>query len=74
MDIPQPWVLSLDRTNWLFGEIDFNTLMLAVVHEIAYICEDREFIGQIWLTYLLIDPMIRFRIRIRETVLRSFLM
>ncbi len=35
--------------------------------EIAYICGDREFIGQQWLTYLMIDPIIPFRIRIRET-------
>jgi hypothetical protein len=108
MDIPQPWVLSLDRTNWSFGQIHFNILMLAVVHEgvayplmwefldkkgnsnsdermdlldrffqefseieIAYICGDREFIGKLWLTYLLIDPIVPFRIRIRETDLIS---
>lgn len=33
MDIPQPWVLSLDRTEWQFGECTFNILMLGVVHE-----------------------------------------
>ncbi len=108
IDIPEPWVLSLDRTEWSFGKIRFNILMLAVVHEgvayplfwefldkkgnsnsqermdllerffqefsevkIAYICGDREFIGQLWLTYLLIDPMMPFRIRIRETDLIS---
>lgn len=32
MDIPQPWVLSLDRTNWRFGGVDHNILMLGVVH------------------------------------------
>jgi hypothetical protein len=32
MAIPQPWVLSLDRTNWKFGEVDHNILMLGVVH------------------------------------------
>lgn len=32
MDIPQPWVLSLDRTNWNFGDQVFNILMLGVVH------------------------------------------
>ncbi len=31
--IPQPWVLSIDRTNWSFGTTDFNILMLGVVHE-----------------------------------------
>jgi len=35
--------------------------------EVAYLCGDREFIGQPWLTYLLLDPIIRFRLRIRET-------
>jgi Transposase DDE domain len=33
MDIPQPWVLSVDRTNWQSGESTFNILMLGVVHE-----------------------------------------
>jgi Transposase DDE domain len=33
MDIPQPWVLSIDRTNWQFGDTVFNILMLGVVHE-----------------------------------------
>lgn len=33
MELPQPWVLSLDRTNWSFGRIHFNILMLSVVHE-----------------------------------------
>ena len=31
--IPEPWTLSLDRTNWSFGSVDFNILMLGVVHE-----------------------------------------
>ena len=119
MELPQPWVLSLDRTNWWgavlgiefrglyapsFGQIHFNILMLSVVHEgvgyplmwtfldkkgnsnteermdllnrfewefpeveTAYLCGDREFIGKPWLTYLLLDPIIYFRLRIRET-------
>jgi hypothetical protein len=33
MNIPQPWTLALDRTNWKFGYTDHNILMLAVVHE-----------------------------------------
>jgi hypothetical protein len=33
MAIPEPWVLSLDRTQWQFGEHTFNILMLGVVHE-----------------------------------------
>jgi Transposase DDE domain len=33
MAIPEPWVLSLDRTEWQFGGAIFNILMLAVVHE-----------------------------------------
>lgn len=35
--------------------------------EVAYIWGDREFICREWLTYLLIEPMISFRIRIRES-------
>jgi hypothetical protein len=31
--IPEPWVLSIDRTEWQFGECAFNILMLGVVHE-----------------------------------------
>ena len=31
--IPEPWTLSLDRTNWSFGTVHFNILMLGVVHE-----------------------------------------
>jgi len=33
MDIPQPWVLSLDLTKWQFGGCTFNILMLGVVNE-----------------------------------------
>ena len=108
MDIPQPWILSVDRTEWSFGTTRFNILMLGVVHEgvaypviwdmlekkgnsdssermdllerfyqifpeaeIAYLCGDREFIGQEWLSYLLIEPTIRFRLRIRHSDLIS---
>lgn len=104
MDIPQPWVLSIDRTEWSFGEKRFNVLLLGVVHngvayplvwemlekkgnsnsdermdllerfcsifpnaKVAYITGDREFIGKPWLSYLLIEPTIRFRLRIRES-------
>jgi Transposase DDE domain len=31
--IPEPWVLSIDRTEWQFGDCVFNILMLGVVHE-----------------------------------------
>ena len=103
--IPQPWVLSIDRTNWSFGTTDFNILMLCVVHEgigyplmwtmlekkrgnsnstermdllerfeilfpdaeIAYLTGDREFIGKPWLSYLMLDKPIPFRLRIRQT-------
>lgn len=104
MELPQPWVLSTDRTEWSFGQTRFNILMLAVVHDgiayplvwemldkkgnsdsdermdlldrfytifpdaqVAYICGDREFVGKQWLTYLLIEPRIPFRIRIRHS-------
>ncbi|MBD2329367.1 IS4 family transposase [Alkalinema sp. FACHB-956] len=33
MEIPQPWVLSIDRTNWQYGDCVFNILMLGVVHQ-----------------------------------------
>jgi hypothetical protein len=103
--IPQPWVLSIDRTNWSFGTTHFNILMLCVVHEgigyplmwtmlnkqkgnsssaermdlldrfeevfpdaeIAYLTGDREFIGKPWLSYLMMDKPIPFRLRIRQT-------
>jgi hypothetical protein len=32
MNIPQPWVLSLDRTNWEFGNCCHNILTLGIVH------------------------------------------
>jgi len=32
MAMPEPWVLSLDRTEWRFGNCVFNILMLGVVH------------------------------------------
>jgi hypothetical protein len=104
MNIPQPWVLSTDRTEWSFGQTRFNVLMLGVVHngvayplvwtmlekkgnsnsdermdlldrfrqifpdaEIAYLSGDREFVGKQWLTYLLIEPVISFRLRIKKS-------
>ncbi len=37
MEIPQPWVLSTDRTESSFGNTCFNILMLGVVDEgVAY--------------------------------------
>jgi len=104
MNIPQPWILSTDRTEWSFGQTRFNILMLGVVHngvaypliwtmlnkkgnsnsnermnlldrfeqifpdtEVAYISGDREFVGKEWLTYLLIEPAILFRLRIKKS-------
>jgi hypothetical protein len=32
MNIPQPWVLSVDRTNWEFGNCSHNILTLGIVH------------------------------------------
>jgi hypothetical protein len=106
MKIPEPWVLNLDRTQWMFGQTCINIFMLGIVHhgvaypvvwttlekkgntnslermdlldqfkeifpdaEIAYLCGDREFIGQEWLTYLLLEPMIPFRLRIKSNQL-----
>jgi hypothetical protein len=31
--IPQPWTLSLDRTNWSLGSTHYNLLFLGIVHE-----------------------------------------
>ena len=104
MNIPQPWVLSLDRTEWSFGEIRFNILTLGIVHEgiaypvvwkmldkkgnsnteeriellekffkifpdakVNYLCTDREFVGCVWLSYMLLEPLLGFRARIRES-------
>ena len=37
MGIPQPWILSTDRTEWAFGQTRFNILMLGIVHDgVAY--------------------------------------
>lgn len=33
LDIPEPWTLSLDRTNWSFGEFHINILVLGVVYQ-----------------------------------------
>jgi len=33
LGIPEPWILSLDRTESEFGECTFNILMLGVVHQ-----------------------------------------
>lgn len=102
MNIPQPWVLSIDRTEWSFGQTRFNIFILGVIHqgvaypvvwtmlekkgnsnsnermdlldkfreifpdaEVAYLCGDREFIGKEWLSYLMIDPIMPFRLRIK---------
>jgi Transposase DDE domain len=102
MNIPQPWVLSIDRTQWSFGSTVFNIFVLGIIHngvafpvawtmlekkgnsnsiermdlldqfydrfpdsQVSYVCGDREFIGQEWLTYLMIEPMIPFRLRIK---------
>ena len=33
MKIPEPWVISIDRTDWKFGKPVFNVLTLGVVHQ-----------------------------------------
>jgi hypothetical protein len=102
MQIPQPWVLSLDRTTWAFGRHCYNILTLGIVYEgvafpvlwwmlnkkgnsnsdervrlveqfchifpaaqVGYLCGDREFVGQAWLRYLLLEPSMPFRLRPR---------
>lgn len=108
MEIPEPWVLSIERTNWQFGSKVFNILTLGVVHQgvafpvlwwmldkkgnshtqerielleefielfnernISYLSADREFLGHEWLHYLMSQPMMPFRIRIRDSELLS---
>lgn len=103
LEIPQPWVLSLDRTEWQFGQSVFNVLVLGVVHQgiaiplvwtmldkrgnsntlermnlfarflnqfgdvkIAHLSGDREFIGQLWFSYLKAAPETPFRMRIKS--------
>ena len=102
MNIPQPWILSLDRTQWSFGSTCFNLFVLGIVNngiafpitwimldkkgnsnseermdlldqfwqifphaQVSFVCGDREFIGKQWLTYLMVEPMIGFRLRIK---------
>src|SRR5262249_13842468 len=37
LGVEGPWELLLDRTNWKFGKLDINILMLGIVHQgIAY--------------------------------------
>lgn len=37
LNLPGSWTLSLDRTNWKFGRVDINLLVLGIVHQgIAY--------------------------------------
>jgi hypothetical protein len=104
MQIPEPWVLSVDRTEWKFGQKIFNILTLGIVHQgvafpvlwwmldkkgnshtlervdlfeefielfserqISYVTADREFLGHAWFSYLLSQPMMPFRIRIRHS-------
>lgn len=104
MAIPQPWVLSIDRTTWEFGSRCYNILTLGIVHEgvafpvlwwmlkkkgnsnsdermrlmesfcnlfptaqVRCLCGDREFVGQSWLRYLLLEPSMPFRLRIRQS-------
>lgn len=104
MQLPEGWVLSLDRTSWKFGTHWYNILTLGIVHEgvafpilwwlldkqgnsnsdermrlmeqfhqrfptaqVNYLCADREFIGQAWVRYLLLEPALAFRLRIRSS-------
>ncbi len=104
MQIPQPWVLSVDRTTWEFGKQCYNILTVGIVHEgvafpvvwwmlnkkgnsnsdermrlveelcqlfpdaqIRCLCGDREFVGQSWVRYLLLEPAMPFRLRIRAS-------
>lgn len=46
----------IDRFQQVFPEVS-----------VAFISGDREFVGQEWCSYLLLEPSIPFRIRIRES-------
>jgi hypothetical protein len=35
--------------------------------QIRCLCSDREFIGQVWIRYLLLEPILAFCLRIRAT-------
>ena len=72
-------VLSMDRTNWRFGEFNINILMLGITYKgIAFpliffgaecidcLVADREFIGKEW-TGWLNSRRIRYYIRIRQS-------
>lgn len=77
MNIPQPWVLSTEVWEMLEkkGNSNGNERMDLLDRfysifpdvQVAYLTGDREFIGKQWLSYLLIEPKIRFRLRIRES-------
>jgi hypothetical protein len=47
-----------------FMETFHKRFPTAVVH---YLCADREFIGQAWVRYLLLEPALAFRLRIRSS-------
>ena len=103
-DIPEPWTLSLDRTNWSLGTTDYNILFLGIVHEgvafpvvwtlldkrgnsnseermdllerfqrlfpdaqIRCLTGDREFVGKVWCSFLLLPRAIPFRLRLRHS-------
>src|SRR4030095_3710811 len=37
LGVAGPWTLTLDRTNWQFGQTDLNILLLGIVHQgLAY--------------------------------------
>jgi hypothetical protein len=48
-----PWRLTLDRTNWQFGQAELNLLVLGIAHRgIAVLLADREFVGEDWFRWL----------------------
>ena len=102
--IPQPWTLSVDRTNWSLGKTNYNILFLGIVYEgvafpvvwtlldkqgnsnrdermdllerferlfpkaqIHCLTGDREFIGKVWFSFLLLPRKMPFRLRLRHS-------
>ena len=114
-NVPQPWILALDRTDWKLGKAHLNVLMLSVVapgskmafpllwtalekeagrgkagasntderialierflavfgrQSLAYLCADREFVGEQWVKWLRANN-IAFRLRVKADTLLS---
>ncbi|MDJ1185748.1 IS4 family transposase, partial [Roseofilum sp. BLCC_M143] len=60
------FIIALFRAKTVnLAELAFEALCPGV--KIAYLTGDREFVGKPWLSFLMLDEPIRFRLRIRQT-------